>query len=101
MREIRIFELGDRYVPVRWAVDRPQTLTAVRGTLWVTVEGQLEDIWLQDNESLELTPKTNVWISAEVGGGRFAVSVMMRSVHFLDGSSGFRAADTPMATDKR
>jgi hypothetical protein len=74
MREIRIFELGDHDAPVGWTVKRPQRLTAVSGTLWVTVEGDLGDIWLKENQSLELASKTKVWVSTRCDRGRFTVS---------------------------
>jgi Protein of unknown function (DUF2917) len=80
MRETRIFELGGHDAPVGWTVNRPQRLTAISGMLWVTVEGALADIWLQENQSLELPPKVKVWVSAGVDGSRFTVSRDVRRV---------------------
>jgi hypothetical protein len=74
MREIRIFELGQSDVPTRLPIGCPSRVSAMRERLWVTVEGQTDDYWLAEGESLELPPYAVVWISAEHDGGRLSVT---------------------------
>ncbi|SAK75706.1 hypothetical protein AWB81_03593 [Caballeronia arationis] len=74
MREIRIYELDRRDVPTGWFIDRPQTLKVTHGQLWVTVEGDADDIWLRAGEAIELQPYSTIWVSASEEGGRFSMA---------------------------
>src|ERR1700726_621833 len=74
MREIRIFELDQADVPTRLPIGCPSRVSAMRERLWVTVEGQTDDYWLAEGESLELPPYAVVWISAEHDGGRLSIT---------------------------
>lgn len=73
MLEMRIFEMSRHDAPVSWTVKRTQRLTLISGSLWVTIEGELEHIWLKENQSLELKPNVKFRISTGVDGGRFTV----------------------------
>ncbi|MFM0321868.1 DUF2917 domain-containing protein [Caballeronia glebae] len=74
MREIRTFELDGRDVPVRWVIDRPQTLRVTRGQIWLTIEGAADDYWLDAGASVELKPYTTIWVSGTKDASWFSMA---------------------------
>jgi hypothetical protein len=74
MREIRTFELDRGDAPTRWVIDRPQTLRVTRGQLWLTIEGDMHDHWLDAGASLELQPYTTIWVSGTVDASWFSLA---------------------------
>jgi Protein of unknown function (DUF2917) len=82
MREIRIFELDQADLPKRLLIGSPSKVSAMRERLWVTVEGQADDYWLAEGESLELPPHAVAWIGAEHDGGRLSITSCNALVHW-------------------
>jgi hypothetical protein len=74
MREIRTFELDRRDAPTGWFIDRPQTLRVMRGQIWLTIEGETGDFWLDAGASVELKPYTTIWVSGVQDESRFALA---------------------------
>jgi len=74
MREIRTFELDRRDAPTRWFIDRPQTLRVTRGQIWLTVEGDADDHWLDAGDSVELKPFATIWVSGSCDGSAFSLA---------------------------
>ncbi|MWL86058.1 MULTISPECIES: DUF2917 domain-containing protein [unclassified Cupriavidus] len=74
MRELRTFELDDPGQPVSWRARHGQSVTALEGRLWLTVEGQLADIWLKPGDTRALTEGDRVWLSAETDVARFLLT---------------------------
>jgi hypothetical protein len=74
MREIRSFELDRRDAPTRWVIDRPQTLRVKRGQLWLTIEGEAGDHWLEAGAFVELKPYTTIWVSATADASWFSLA---------------------------
>ena len=74
MREIRTLEQQPSEAPACWLIDRPHTLTVCRGTVWLTIEGDTADWWLRAGDTLELAPRSKVWISASESGSRFVLA---------------------------
>jgi hypothetical protein len=74
MREIRTFELDRRDAPTRWVIDRPQTLRVTRGQIWLTIEGEADDFWLQAGASVELKPYTTIWVSGTKEASWFSLA---------------------------
>jgi hypothetical protein len=74
MREIRTFELDRRDAPTRWTIDRPQTLRVTRGQIWLTIEGEADDHWLDAGASVELKPYTTIWVSGAKEASWFSLA---------------------------
>ncbi len=74
MREIRTFEMGYDEPATAWRVDRPLVVEVEQGTLWLTVEGDAEDYWLDSGQSFLLPAGMRAWI----GSGAGDVRVTMR-----------------------
>jgi hypothetical protein len=74
MREIRTFELDRRDAPTRWVIDRPQTLRVTRGQVWLTIEGEADDHWLNAGASVELKAYTTIWVSGTKDASWFSLS---------------------------
>ncbi|SAK91138.1 hypothetical protein AWB79_06673 [Caballeronia hypogeia] len=74
MREIRTFELDGRDAPTRWVIDRPQTLRVKRGQIWLTIEGDPDDHWLDTGASVELKPYTTIWVSGTQDASWFSLA---------------------------
>jgi hypothetical protein len=74
MREIRTLEQEPHDAPACWPIDRPHTLKVCRGTVWLTIEGESEDWWLREGETLELAPRSKVWISTSEPNSRFVLA---------------------------
>lgn len=73
MREIRTFEMGYDEPATAWRVDRPLVVEVERGTLWLTVEGDAEDYWLDRGQSFLLPAGTRAWIGSGDGDVRVTV----------------------------
>ena len=52
---------------------RDAAFCAVSGAIWLTIEGESEDIWLQAGERIGLKAGQRVWLSAEHDRARFTV----------------------------
>lgn len=52
---------------------RDAALCAVSGAIWLTIEGDSEDIWLQAGGRIGLKAGQRVWLSAEHDRARFTV----------------------------
>lgn len=74
MREIRTFELDRRDAPTRWVIDRPQTLRVTRGQIWLTIEGEADDHWLEAGASVELKSYTTIWVSGTADASWFSLA---------------------------
>jgi quercetin dioxygenase-like cupin family protein len=81
MREIRTFELDGREAPARWVIDRPQTLRVTRGRIWLTIEGDTDDHWLDAGDSVELEPYTTIWVSASREASWFSLASTSGRTH--------------------
>lgn len=73
MREIRTFEMGYDEPATAWRVDRPLVVEVAHGTLWLTIEGDAEDYWLDAGQSFLLPAGTRAWIGSGRGDVRVAV----------------------------
>ncbi|MGN6650918.1 DUF2917 domain-containing protein [Trinickia sp.] len=73
MREIRTFEMGYDEPATAWRVDRPLVVEVEQGTLWLTVEGDAEDYWLDRGQSFLLPAGTRAWIGSGDGDVRLTV----------------------------
>ncbi len=60
--------------PPRWVIDRPQTLRVARGQIWLTIEGEAGDHWLDVGASIELRPYTTIWVSGSVDASWVSVA---------------------------
>lgn len=73
MREIRTFEMGYDEPATVWRVDRPLVVEVEQGTLWLTVEGDAEDYWLDRGQSFLLPAGLRAWIGSGLGDVRVTV----------------------------
>jgi quercetin dioxygenase-like cupin family protein len=74
MREIRTFELDRQDAPTRWVIDRPQTLHVLHGQIWLTIEGEDADHWLDAGASVELKAYSTIWVSGAQDAIRFSLA---------------------------
>nr|WP_315596462.1 DUF2917 domain-containing protein [uncultured Cupriavidus sp.] len=74
MRELRTFELDEPGRPVSWRARHGQSVTALEGRLWLTVEGQVADIWLRPGDVYALVEGERVWLSGEAPTARFLLT---------------------------
>ncbi|WP_206953757.1 DUF2917 domain-containing protein [Trinickia acidisoli] len=74
MREIRTFEMGYEEPATAWRVDRPLVVEVAQGALWLTIEGDAEDYWLDSGQSFFLPAGARAWIGS--GRGDVRVTVM-------------------------
>ncbi|WP_454055717.1 DUF2917 domain-containing protein [Cupriavidus sp. Marseille-Q8015] len=74
MRELRTFELDQPGQPVSWCARQGQSVAVLEGLLWLTIENQLADIWLQAGAVYALPEGARVWMSGEAGPVRFVLS---------------------------
>ncbi|MDE1183101.1 DUF2917 domain-containing protein [Paraburkholderia sp.] len=81
MREIRTFELEPREPVSAWRASQPLVLNVMAGQVWLTVDGDAEDYWLDAGESFELPRNALAWVSAGQSGTRLAVRIASGSVH--------------------
>jgi len=66
MREIRTYEMGYDEPATAWRVDRALVVEVAQGALWLTIEGDAEDYWLDPGQSFLLPAGVKAW----VGSGR-------------------------------
>ncbi|WP_454766925.1 DUF2917 domain-containing protein [Cupriavidus campinensis] len=74
MRELRIFELDQPGRPVRWRARHGQSVTALEGRLWLTIEGQTADVWLRAGDVFALPEGARIWLSGESPLARFQLA---------------------------
>jgi quercetin dioxygenase-like cupin family protein len=74
MREVRTFEMEYQEPPVLWQVAEPLVVTVMAGQLWLTMELDAEDVWLEKGQSFVVPAAARAWISAGQGGARVTVS---------------------------
>ncbi len=74
MRELRTFELDEPGHPVTWRARHGQSVTALEGSLWLTVEGQIGDVWLRPGDVVVLAEGDRVWLSGEAPAARFLLT---------------------------
>ena len=72
MRELRTFELDEPGRPVSWRARHGQSVTALEGSLWLTLEGHPADIWLRPGDVYVLAEGERVWLSGETAAAPFA-----------------------------
>jgi hypothetical protein len=73
MDELRTFELGAPHTAQALTLTRGATFCAVSGQIWLTVEGEAGDVWLQAGERISFGAGKRVWLSAEHDRARFTV----------------------------
>ncbi|CAB3786075.1 DUF2917 domain-containing protein [Pararobbsia alpina] len=73
MDELRTFELGAPHAAQALILAQDATLCAVSGAIWLTVEGEADDVWLEPGEHIDLRAGKRVWLSAERDRTRFTV----------------------------
>jgi quercetin dioxygenase-like cupin family protein len=73
MREIRTFEMGYDEPATAWRVDRSLVVEVAQGTLWLTVEGDAEDYWLEAGQSFLLPAGSRAWVGSGRGDVRLIV----------------------------
>lgn len=66
MREIRTYEMGYDEPATAWRVDRALVVEVAQGALWLTIEGDAQDYWLDAGQSFLLPAGVKAW----VGSGR-------------------------------
>ncbi|SDC40148.1 Cupin [Cupriavidus sp. YR651] len=74
MRELKTFELDEPGLPVSWRAPHGQSVTVLEGRLWLTVEGQIADMWLRPGDVVALPEGTRVWLSGESPVARFRLA---------------------------
>ena len=74
MREIRMFEMREHEPATAWRVASPLVITVTAGQLWLTIEHDSEDYWLEAGQSFELRPGARAWIGASRGTVRMTVT---------------------------
>ncbi|PLQ02132.1 DUF2917 domain-containing protein [Cupriavidus pauculus] len=74
MRELRTFELDEPGRPVSWRARHGQSVTALEGSLWLTLEGQMADIWLRPGDVYALIEGERIWLSGEAPVARFLLT---------------------------
>lgn len=72
MRELRTFELDEPGRPVSWRARHGQSVAALEGSLWLTLEGHPADIWLRPGDVYVLAEGERVWLSGEAATAPFA-----------------------------
>lgn len=73
MREIRTFEMGYDEPAAVWRVEQPLIVEVAHGTLWLTLEGDAEDYWLDPGQSFLLPVGAKAWIGSGRGDVRLTV----------------------------
>jgi hypothetical protein len=73
MDELRTFELGAPHAAQALVLVQDAALCAVSGPIWLTIEGEADDIWLEAGERIGLKAGQRVWLSAEHDCARFTV----------------------------
>ncbi|HTH74409.1 MAG TPA: DUF2917 domain-containing protein [Trinickia sp.] len=74
MREIRTFEMRHDEAATAWRVADPLIVEAAHGTLWLTIEGDAEDYWLEPGQTFLLPAGARAWIGSGHGDVRLTVT---------------------------
>ncbi len=74
MREIRTFEMRHDEGASAWRVADPLIVEAAHGSIWLTIEGDAQDYWLEPGESFLLPAGVRAWIGAGHGDVRLTVT---------------------------
>lgn len=74
MREIRTFEMQTDEPATLWRVAHPLVVEVAQGTLWLTVEGDAEDYWLEPGFAFLLPAGVRAWIGAGRGDVRMTAT---------------------------
>ncbi|RKP48999.1 DUF2917 domain-containing protein [Trinickia fusca] len=74
MREIRIFEMEQDEPATVWSIARPLVVTVTAGQLWLTLEGDAEDYWLDTGQSFRLPAGARAWVGAGRGDVRMTAA---------------------------
>ncbi|CAM2143394.1 DUF2917 domain-containing protein [Pararobbsia alpina] len=73
MDELRTFELDEPHLAQALTLARATTISAVTGPIWVTIEGEADDIWLYAGQRIKVPGGRRVWLSGDHDGARFTV----------------------------
>jgi hypothetical protein len=74
MLEIRIYEVNKAEVPMRIDARSPMRVSAIHGTLWITLERQAWDIWISEGECFDLTSPAVAWVGSAHPRARFSLA---------------------------
>jgi quercetin dioxygenase-like cupin family protein len=74
MREIRMFEMEEHEPATVWRVSRPLVINVTSGQLWLTVEHDSEDYWLEAGQSCTLAAGMRAWVGPSRGTVRMTVT---------------------------
>ena len=74
MREIRTFDIQYDEPATAWRVARPLVVEVEHGVLWLTIEGDAEDYWLDAGQSVLLPAGAKAWIGSGRGDVRLTVT---------------------------
>lgn len=74
MREIRTFEMEGHEGATAWRIESPLVLTVSAGQLWLTIEHDSEDYWLEAGQSFALPAGVRAWVGASRGTVRMTVA---------------------------
>jgi quercetin dioxygenase-like cupin family protein len=74
MREIREFEMEHDEPATAWRIVRPLVVMVTTGQLWLTLEHDAEDYWLEAGQSFVLPAGARAWVSAGRDGARVNVT---------------------------
>jgi quercetin dioxygenase-like cupin family protein len=74
MREIRTFDIQYDEPATVWRAARPLVVEVEHGVLWLTIEGDAEDYWLDAGQSFLLPAGAKAWIGAGRGDVRLTVT---------------------------
>lgn len=74
MREIRTFEMERDEPAAVWRIAQPIVVKVTAGQLWLTIEGDAEDYWLDAGQSFVLTAGARAWVGAGHSSVRVAVT---------------------------
>ena len=74
MREIRTFEMRHDEAATAWRVARPLIVELEHGALWLTIEGDAQDYWLEPGQSFLLPAGVRAWLGSGRGDVRLTVT---------------------------
>lgn len=74
MREIRTIEMEHDEPAAAWRVASPLAVTVTAGQLWLTVEHDSEDYWLEAGQSFVLQAGARAWLGAGREGMQVALT---------------------------
>jgi hypothetical protein len=82
MLEIRIYEVNQTDVPMRIDAPSHMRVSAIRGSLWITLEKQAWDIWISEGDSFDLTSSTVAWVGSAHPRARFSLASAFNQSQF-------------------